>query len=415
MFGGSSMVARDSSWGGGQIDMSSDAIIPDLQAFSSRIHGHGAAIMCQISHLGRRATSAAMNWLPTLAPSPIRERRHRDFPREMDRSDIDRIIADYAAAAVRCKEGGLDGCETVTGGHLIGQFLSPRTNRRTDGFGGSLENRARFGLMVHEAIRKRVGDDYIVGIRFVVDEDIEEGIGFAECVPLAQLFEREGHIDFFNAIFGRMDTDLSLAEHNMPGMSQPLAPFLSTVGAFKREVGLPVFHAARIPDIATARHAIAEGLLDMVAMTRAHMADPQIVNKLMRGEEERIRPCVGASHCMYKKLACIHNPATGREQILPQIVQPSPRPGPQGRGRGRRAGRARGGAGRRRARPQGGAVRGRQPAGRPAAAGGARDLAARPCRHRRLARRRAGAAGRRRSPQHLRHGRRRAGAKSPMR
>jgi thioredoxin reductase len=88
-----------------------------------------------------------------------------------------------------------------------------------------------------------------------------------------------------------------------------------------------VFHAARIPDIATARHAIAENLLDLVAMTRAHMADPQIVNKLMRGEEERIRPCVGASHCMYKKLACIHNPATGREQILPQIVPPSRRPG----------------------------------------------------------------------------------------
>ncbi len=316
MFGGSSMVARDSSWGGGQIDMSSDLIIPDLQAFSTRIHGQGAAIMCQISHLGRRATSAAMDWLPSLAPSAIRERRHRDIPREMDRTDIDRIVADYAAAAGRCKEGGLDGCETVTGGHLIGQFLSPRTNRRTDSFGGSLENRARFGLMVHEAIRKRVGDGYIVGIRFVVDEDIEEGIGFEECLRLAHLFEREGHIDFFNAIFGRMDTDLALAEHNMPGMSQPLAPFLARVGAFKRAVGLPVFHAARIPDIATARHAIAEGLLDMVAMTRAHMADPQIVNKLMRGEEDR-----------YKKLACIHNPATGREQMLPQIVTPSPRPG----------------------------------------------------------------------------------------
>jgi 2,4-dienoyl-CoA reductase-like NADH-dependent reductase (Old Yellow Enzyme family) len=307
--------------------MSGDAIIPDLRVFSERIHRHGAAIMCQISHLGRRATSAAANWLPTVAPAALRERRHRDIPRAMDRHDIDRIVADYAAAALRCKEGGLDGCETVTGGHLIGQFLSPRTNNRTDGFGGSLENRVRFGLMVHEAIRKSVGDDFIVGIRFVVDEDIEEGIGFEECVRIAQLFQREGHIDFFNAIFGRMDTDLALAEHNMPGMSQPLAPFLKAVGAFKREVGLPVFHAARIPDIATARYAIAENLLDMVAMTRAHMADPQIVNKLMRGEEERIRPCVGASHCMYKKLACIHNPATGRELILPQIIERSPRPG----------------------------------------------------------------------------------------
>ncbi len=327
MFGGSSMVSRDSSWGGGQIDVSTDEIIPWLQQFSARVHEHGAAIMCQISHLGRRADATAMNWLPTLAPSRIRETRHRNFPRQMDEADISRVIADYAAAALRCKEGGLDGVETVTGGHLIGQFLSPRTNLRTDAFGGSSEGRARFGLMVHEAIRRAVGDDWLVGIRFVVDEDTEDGIDFEECVSLARIFEREGHIDFFNAIFGRMDTDLALAEHNMPGMSQPIAPFLKSVGAFKRETKLPVFHAARIPDIATARHAIAEGLLDMVAMTRAHMADPQIVNKIARGEEDRIRPCVGASFCMYKKVACIHNPATGREQVLPQIVTPAAQTG----------------------------------------------------------------------------------------
>jgi len=327
MFGGSSMVSPDASWGGGQINVSNDTIIPHLQTFSTRIHGHGAAIMCQITHLGRRATSAAMNWLPTIGPSPIRETRHRDIPREMDRHDIDRVIRDYAEAAWRCREGGLDGVETVTGGHLIGQFLSPRTNRRTDAFGGSTENRARFGLMVHEAIRKRVGDDFLVGIRFVVNEDTEGGIDFDECARLAALFEAEGHIDFFNAIFGRMDTDLALAEHNMPGMSQPLTPFLATVGAFKQQTKLPVFHAARIPDTASARHAIAEGLLDMVAMTRAHMADPQIVNKLMRGEEDRIRPCVGASYCMYKKTNCIHNPATGREQTMPQIIPRAASPG----------------------------------------------------------------------------------------
>jgi 2,4-dienoyl-CoA reductase-like NADH-dependent reductase (Old Yellow Enzyme family) len=327
MFGGSSMVSPDSSWGSGQVDVSRDEIIPYLQQFSARIHGHGAAIMCQISHLGRRADAMSWNWLPTLAPTRIRETRHRNFPREMDRPDIDRIVADYAAAAKRCKAGGLDGVETVTGGHLIGQFLSPRTNQRSDAFGGSTENRARFGLMVHEAIREAVGDDFLVGIRYVVDEDTDEGIGFEECLKIARLFEQAGHIDFFNCIFGRMDTDIALAEHNMPGMSQPIAPFLKPVGAFKRETKLPVFHAARIPDLATARHAITENLLDMVAMTRAHMADPQIVNKLMRGEEERIRPCVGASYCMYKRVACIHNPASGREQILPQIVERSPKPG----------------------------------------------------------------------------------------
>ncbi len=327
MFGGSSMVSRNSSWGGGQVDVSGDAVIPWLRQFSERVHGHGANIMCQISHLGRRADAMGWNWLPTVGPSRIRETRHRNFPREMDRHDIDRIVREYAAAAKRCQEGGLDGVETVTGGHLIGQFFSPRTNHRTDAFGGSTENRARFGLMVHEAIRKAVGDDWLVGIRFVVEEGTEDGIDFDECLRIAQLFEREGHIDFFNGIFGRMDTDLALAEHNMPGMSQPLAPFLPVVGRFKREVKLPVFHAARIQDIATARHAIAEGLLDMVAMTRAHMADPHIVNKLMRGEEERIRPCVGASYCMYKKVACLHNPASGREEILPQVIERAAVPG----------------------------------------------------------------------------------------
>ncbi|MGE0715090.1 MAG: FAD-dependent oxidoreductase [Alphaproteobacteria bacterium] len=324
MFGGSSMVSPDSSWGGGQIDVSSDRVLPYLQQFSERIHAQGAAIMCQISHLGRRADAMAWNWLPTMGPSRVRETRHRNFPREMDRGDIDRVIRDYATAALRCKEGGLDGVETVTGGHLIGQFLSPRTNLRTDEFGGSTENRARFGLMVHEAIRKAVGDDWLVGIRFAVDEDIEDGIDFEECLRLARILESAGHIDFFNCIFGRMDTDLALAEHNMPGMSQPLAPFLRPVGAFRRETKLPVFHAARIPDLATARHAVAEGIVDMVGMTRAHMADPQLVNKLARGEAERIRPCVGASYCMYKKTNCIHNPATGREEYLPQVIQRSP-------------------------------------------------------------------------------------------
>ena len=220
----------------------------------------------------------------------------------------------------------------------------------------------------------------------------DDGIDFDECVRLARLFEAEGHLDFFNAIFGRMDTDIALAEHNMPGMSQPLTPFLATVGAFKQETRLPVFHAARIPDIASARHAIAEGLLDMVAMTRAHMADPQIVNKLMRGEEERIRPCVGASYCMYKKTNCIHNPATGREQTMPQVIPRSAAPrrrivvvggGPAGLEAARVAPSA----------ATRGAVRGRGQAGRPAAARDPRHLAPRPHRHRRLARRRAGPAG----------------------
>jgi 2,4-dienoyl-CoA reductase-like NADH-dependent reductase (Old Yellow Enzyme family) len=328
MFGGSSNVAPDSPNIFRQLNVGHDAVIPYLRQFSERIHRHGTALMCQITHLGRRGEPYATNWLPTIAPSPIRETLHRSFPKEMDEHDIARVVKAYGEAARRCEEGGLDGIETLAGGHLIGQFLSPKTNRRGDRFGGSRENRCRFGLMVHEEIRRRVGERFLVGLRYVVDEGEGGGLPFEECVEIARLFEAAGGIDFFNAIYGRMDTELALAVDNMPGMASPLAPWLARVGAFKREVGLPVFHAARISEVATARHAIREGLLDMVAMTRAHIADPHIVAKLAAGREDQIRPCVGATHCQSQyRPSCLHNPATGREPSLPQIIPRAARAG----------------------------------------------------------------------------------------
>lgn len=323
MFGGSASVAPDSLWPSGQVDVSTDAIIPLFEQFAAKVHHHGCALMCQISHLGRRAECYAGEWLPAIGPSPIRETLHRSFPKTMDRHDIDRVIKAYGAAARRCRDGGLDGIETLGSGHLIGQFLSPYTNHRADEFGGSLENRCRFGLMVYEEIRRQVGDDFIVGFRFVVDEKGGDHLDFEDCLRIAGLFESSGLIDFFNGIYGNVDTEIALAVDNMPGMASPSAPWLNRVGEFKQHVGLPVFHAARITDIATARYAISENLLDMVAMTRAHIADPQIVNKLVAGQEDRIRPCVGATHCMSaNRPTCLHNPATGRELKLPQVITP---------------------------------------------------------------------------------------------
>lgn len=329
MFGGSSNVAPDSPNVFRQLNVGTDAVIPWLRQFSERMHQHGAALMCQITHLGRRGEPYADNWLPTIGPSLVRETVHRSFPKEMDEYDIARVVHAYGVAAGRCREGGLDGIETLAGGHLIGQFLSPATNHRTDRFGGSRENRCRFGLMVFEEIRRQVGDDFLVGFRFVVDEGEGKGLlASEECLAIAQIFERAGTIDFFNAIYGRMDTELALATHNMPGMASPLAPWLKPVSEFKRAVGLPVFHAARISDIATARHAIREGLLDMVAMTRAHIADPHLVAKLRQGREQDIRPCVGATHCQApSRPSCLHNPATGRETMLSHRIGPSPNRG----------------------------------------------------------------------------------------
>ncbi len=324
MFGGSSNVAPDSPNTFEQLNVGVDEVIPHLQKFSERMHKHGAALMCQITHLGRRGNTNADAMLPMIAPSPTRETLHRAFAREMDREDIDRVVKAFGDAAWRCKEGGLDGLETLAGGHLIGQFLSPNTNQRTDDFGGSLENRCRFGLMVYEEIRRRVGPDFIVGFRYVVDEGLEGGLNFDECVRAAEIFQETGMLDFFNAIYGRMDTARNLAEDNMPGMAMPSAPWLKKAAAFKQAMKLPVFHAARISDLATARHAISEGLIDMAGMTRAHIADPHLIRKLERGEADRVRPCLGATYCMgAHRPTCVHNAVTGRETKYDHDIAPT--------------------------------------------------------------------------------------------
>ena len=325
MFGGSSNIDVDSPSVFQQLNVGTDAIIPHLQNFSERMHAQGAALMCQITHLGRRGDPYADNWLPAIAPSIVRETLHRAIPKEMDENDINRIVKAYGAAAKRCKDGGLDGIETMVSSHLIGQFLSPQTNFRTDKFGGSVENRCRFGLMVHDEIRRQTGDDFLIGMRYNVDEGPGGGLNFEDSVTAALIFHQSGGIDFINANFGRMDNLFTLATDCMPSMDSPIAPWLEAVGRFKKEIDLPIFHAARITDISTARYAIKNGLLDMVGMTRAHIADPHIVNKIIQGEEDRIRPCVGAAHCITGfRPACLHNASAGRERVLPHIVSPAP-------------------------------------------------------------------------------------------
>jgi len=324
MFGGSSNIDRDSPNIFRQLNVGSDEIIPHLIDFSEKMHRHGAALMCQITHLGRRGDPYAGDWLTTIGPSPVRETLHRSIPKEMDEHDIKRVVEAYAKAAVRCKEGGLDGIETLAAGHLIGQFLSPITNRRSDKYGGSLENRCRFAIMVHESIRNAVGDDFIVGIRFSVDEGIKGGLGFEESLTAAKMLHEQAGLDFINAVYGSMDSVRALAEENMPGMGTPLAPWVKPIGIFKKEVGVPVFHAARIADISSARFAVSEGLVDMAGMTRAQIADPHLVAKLKNGTEEQIRPCVGATHCQSPyRPACLHNPATGRERTLQHSIRPT--------------------------------------------------------------------------------------------
>jgi len=322
MFGGSSVVAPDSPPVFGQLDVSTDAVVPHFQRFAERIHAHGAALMCQITHAGRRTTHQGGSWLPPVAPSRAPGDLYGALPKEIDKADIDRIIRAYGQAARRCWQGGLDGCELIATGHLPDQFWTPRVNRRSDEWGGSLENRTRFSRAVLEEMRAATGPDFVLSLRMSMVEALPGGLGPAECLEIAQMHAEAGLVDVLNLTHGSVDTAKTLAEY-MPGMAAGLSPFVQVAGRFRAQLGVPVFHATRINDLATARHAIAEGLVDMVGMTRAHIADPHLVAKLARGEDARIRPCVGATYCSSWR-QCIHNAATGREAHLPHIVPSAP-------------------------------------------------------------------------------------------
>ncbi|KAA0972541.1 NADH:flavin oxidoreductase [Aureimonas fodinaquatilis] len=330
MFGGSSSVALDSPatpWA--QISVADDSVVPFFQEFSDRIHSHGAKLMIQLTHMGRRTRSDTDNWLPTISASVRREPASRSTPKAMEKEDIARVVKDFADAAVRARAGGLDGCEiSAAHGHLVDQFWSPASNERADEYGGSLENRMRFGIEVLEAMRAAAGDDYIIGIRMSGDELVADGLSQTDLMTIATEYSRRGLVDFLNIMGGQARDHIAHAV-SLPNMSFPVAPFLYLPSAIKREVDVPVFHAQRVTDLATAARAVAEGHVDMVAMTRAHIADPHLVNKLQDGREDDIRQCVGAGYCIDRiytggDALCIQNAATGREATMPHVIVPGP-------------------------------------------------------------------------------------------
>ena len=326
MIGGSAIVAPDSPAAFGNLHVYKDAIVPWLTELTDAVHEAGAHVMCQITHLGRRTSNYTGGWLPVVAPSPLREPAHRAFPKAAEAWDLDRIVRAYADAAARCRESGLDGVELEAYGHLLDGFWSPATNHRDDEFGGSLEDRLRFPLRVIRAVREAVGPDFVVGIRMAVDEDMPTGLSKEEGLAIAHRVVAEG-VDFISVIRGHIDTDEALSRV-IPPMGTPSASHLQFAGEVKRSVRVPVIHAARINDVATARYAVREGLLDLVGMTRAHIADPHIIAKIQSGAEDRIRPCVGAGYCLdaiyqASDAKWIQNPATGREDRLPHVVSAS--------------------------------------------------------------------------------------------
>ena len=325
MTAGSSAVSKDSPPVFNNILAYKDEVVPWIRNLTDSCHEHGCAMMIQLTHLGRRTSWNKGDWLPSVSSTKHREPAHRSFPKLIEDWDIERIIGDFADAAERMQAGGMDGIELQVYGHLLDQFWSPLTNELSGPYGAdTLENRLRFPLDVLSAIRKRVGHKFIIGFRYTADEMQSGGVTPEEGILISKKLEETGQLDFLNVVRGRIHTDPAMTEA-IPVQGMPTGHQIDFAGSVKKVTNLPIFHASRIPDVATARHAISAGLLDMVGMTRAHIADPHIVQKIIEKREVDIRPCVGATYCLDRiynsgEALCIHNAATGRELAMPHVV-----------------------------------------------------------------------------------------------
>jgi mycofactocin system FadH/OYE family oxidoreductase 2 len=323
MFGSSSIHPTSvNDWG--EVSNWDDSIIPQFQRMSEAIHRHGALCLSQISHRGRRGHSW-YSGVPLWAPSDTREERHREWPHVMTKREIREVIDAWAAAAVRLSKGGYDGCDIpMYGGHLLENFLSPLANKRTDEYGGSLENRTRLTCEVLRAVRDAVGPDFIIGVRHSGDHFVPGGLGREELLEAARLVDRLGIADYW-MVSGSNTETLRYEAMVTPSLYHPHGLYNDLAALTRSAVRVPVIAAGRIATVEQAEAALAAGVCDLVGMTRALIADPELPRKATEGRLDDVRVCVGASEgCIGrlrqgKAIACVQNPVIGREAELSEI------------------------------------------------------------------------------------------------
>ncbi|HEX2500581.1 MAG TPA: FAD-dependent oxidoreductase, partial [Methylomirabilota bacterium] len=302
-----------------------DSSLPSLEAFARTIHAEGAHVMAQITHRGRRGFSGPGE-RALVAPSDIPEAENREIPHALDRSEIAEIVQAYAAAALRLQRAGFDGADLCAyARHLIDQFWVPAVNRRTDEYGGSLENRVRFAVEVIGAIRAAVGRDFVLGMRVSGDELIPDGLHLEDVVAIVRALDALGQLDYFT-VSGSTGETPRFHQKLMPFADAPPGVYASLAARIRTEVRAPVIYAGRVVDPRHADRLLAEGACDLVAMTRALMADPWMPRKAAEGRLDDIRMCVGMQEgCLGRSnrgltLSCSQNPVTGREGELGEIV-----------------------------------------------------------------------------------------------
>jgi len=317
-------TASNSDWGG--INNWDESIVPHLTKMAKAVKQYDTVLMAQISHRGRRGHRDTA-WQPLYAPSDIPEPLHRDMPHIIQKEDIDWLVEAYAQAALRLKKSGFDGAEiSAAHGHLIDNFWSPISNVRTDQFGGSLENRMRFGQLVIDEVRRAVGEDFILSLRMTGDELIEGGLTNEDMQEIALRSVESGKIDMLNVIGSAGATEWHQAL-TVPSMNYQPGIFAGFAGAIRSSLqdagyDIPVLACGRILHPAQAEEVLEEGHADFVGMNRAIIADPELPKKAKEGRLDDIRLCMGANEgCIGriyvgKTMVCVQNPVVGNEKEL---------------------------------------------------------------------------------------------------
>ena len=300
-----------------RIPVHSDAVVAGYERLMAAIRPHGMKVFQQLWHGGSTAAVNPLGGAPWSA-SDVANPAAGVVPRPMTQTLIDEVVAAFGAAARRVRDGGLDGVEVhAAHGYLVGQFLSPATNYRTDGYGGDLDNRLRLLREILAAMRAEVGPDFPIGVRLAADEEVAGGMHAKDSAEIARRVE--SMVDFVDVSLGSYYRFYKM----LSTMDDPLGYELPQSEVVARAVDVPTIVTGRIMTLDHAEHVVATGVADMVSMVRALVADPDLVAKARSGRADEVRPCIGSSMgCVGQllttgRMGCVVNIAAGHETTTP--------------------------------------------------------------------------------------------------
>ncbi|MGA2014546.1 MAG: FAD-dependent oxidoreductase, partial [Solirubrobacteraceae bacterium] len=299
-----------------------EAIIPAYERLGERLHAHGARLFVQLFHGGREQIASAPK-PPAVAPSAVPSLRLKSEPRALTATEIGELIAGYGTAARHAAQGGVDGVEvSISHGYLPAQFLSPASNRRSDGYGGSLHARLRFALEVLDSVRAGAGPGLAVGARLSADELAPGGLGPDDCAEIARHIVDSGLVDFLSLVLGHSAHPAASTWIAPPPPAAGEAIALPSAAIRAAVPGARLIATTRVVDLGAAERIVAAGAADVVGMTRALIADPDLIAKTEQGRADEVIECVGCNQACIGHyhagvaIGCAVNPRTGRELTL---------------------------------------------------------------------------------------------------